>query len=78
MSLNNQQVEKRVRVPRSESKTAKAEVIFKAMPDSPRKDVLKEFESQLDLTPKGASTYYQTLRQKNGLVTPRPAPKSAH
>ena len=76
MSLDNQQVEqkveaKRVRVPRSESKTAKAKEIYNAMPGSPRKDVLKEFETKLDLTPKGASTYYQTLRQQNGLVTPR-------
>lgn len=64
---------KTIRTPRSESKTAKAAQIFQAMPGAKRKDVITRFENELDLTPKGASTYYQTCRKNNGLVQQRPS-----
>jgi hypothetical protein len=60
-----------IRTPRSESKTAKAAQIFQAMPNAKRKDVITRFESELGLTSKGASTYYQTCRKNNGLVQTR-------
>lgn len=62
---------KTIRTPRSESKTAKAAEIFQAMHSSPRKEVISRFENELKLTPKGASTYYQTCRAKAGLVQSR-------
>lgn len=79
MSEQNQQSQPKPRTPRDQSKTAKAKAIYTEMEGQPRKDVLQKFENELLLTPKGASTYYQTLRKANGLVTPRPTtPKSAH
>lgn len=60
-----------VRTPRSESKTAKATELFKAMLGQPRKDVIQRFEKDIGLTPKGASTYYQTMRARAGMVVPR-------
>lgn len=60
-----------IRTPRSESKTAKAAALFQAMPGAPRKQVIERFEQDLKLTPKGASTYYQTCRNKAGMSVPR-------
>lgn len=60
-----------IRTPRSESKTAKAAQIFQAMPGARRKDVISRFENELSLTPKGASTYYQTCRVKAGMSQSR-------
>lgn len=66
--LSNKSV---IRTPRSKSKTAKAEAMFAAMPGQPRAVVIQRFEHELGLTPKGASTYYQTMRKRAGMVAPR-------
>lgn len=60
-----------IRTPRSESKTAKAEQMFNSNPGAQRSEVIQRFESELGLTPKGASTYYQTMRKRAGLTAPR-------
>lgn len=52
-----------IKTPRSESKTAKAKKVFNEMSGAQRKDVIARFETEVGLTPKGASTYYQTLRK---------------
>lgn len=54
------------RTPRSQSKMAKATRIFLKLhaQGKERADVVKQFVSKLDLTPAGASTYYQLLKRK--------------
>lgn len=60
-----------IRTPRSESKTAKAEQMFKSMPGAPRATMIQRFVNDLGLTAKGASTYYQTMRKRAGMTTTR-------
>ena len=57
-----------IKTPRANSKTARARAMFAATTDLPRSAVIKRFEDEIGLTPKGASTYYQTMRKQNGLV----------
>jgi len=57
--------EPKPRTPRSDSKTALARVVFARMHgNSPRKDVIAAFISEVGLTANGASTYYQKLKRE--------------
>lgn len=57
-----------IRTPRAESKVAKATAVFCEMSGFSRKMVINRFQNELGLTEKGASTYYQNLRKRAGLV----------
>jgi hypothetical protein len=74
MTMTSTAQNKTIRTPRSESKTAKAAEIFQSMQGAKRQEVISRFTNDLGLTPKGASTYYQTCRDKAGLVQHRGAP----
>lgn len=57
-----------IRTHRGNSKVARAQHIFTQMVGFPRSSVIRRFEEELDLTPKGASTYYQNQRKEAGMV----------
>jgi hypothetical protein len=57
-----------IRTHRAHSKTARAKDIFAQMIGYPRQMVIKRYEEELSLTPKGASTYYQSQRKALGMV----------
>lgn len=60
-----------IQTPRSKSKVVQAAEIFSDTIGFSRKLVIARFQKELDLTPNGASTYYQNCRRKAGLVTAR-------
>jgi hypothetical protein len=60
-----------IRTPRAESKVAKATQVFCEMQGFSRKMVINRFQAELGLTEKGASTYYQNMRKKAGMVSGR-------
>lgn len=50
------------------SKTAKAITLFERHIGQGRQKVLAKFQSQLDMTPGAASTYFQNIRKEKGLT----------
>ncbi len=57
-----------IRTKAGESKVEKATSIFCEMDGFSRKMIINRFQVEIGLTEKGASTYYQNLRKKAGLV----------
>lgn len=57
-----------IRTHRATSKVARAQEIFTQMAGYPRSVVIQRFRDELQLTEKGASTYYQNQRKELGLV----------
>lgn len=57
-----------IRTHRANSKAARAQEIFSQMAGYPRSVVIQRFQEELQLTEKGASTYYQNQRKELGLV----------
>lgn len=64
-----------IKTQKAETKTAQAAKIFGQMANFSRALVIKRFQAELELTPKGASTYYQNCRKLAGLVVSR---KTSH
>jgi hypothetical protein len=61
------------------SKMTQATLVYKQMANkanTSRKDVINEFVAKCGLTPAGAATYYNTI--KNKLAKTENTPKSAH
>jgi len=54
--------------PRPGSKMAHASKLFNRLFDKGRQAVLAAFRDQVGLTERGAATYYQTLRERSGMV----------
>ena len=52
------------RTPRDDTKMAHARIIFAKMINRPRAEVIDAFIDEVELTPAGASTYYQTLKSE--------------
>jgi len=59
---------KAIRTKRADTKVARAARIFSQMANYSRSMVIQRFQKELDLTEKGASTYYQNCRKTAGLV----------
>jgi hypothetical protein len=57
-----------IRTARGESKVVQATRIFCQMSNFSRRFVIQRFISELGLTDKGASTYYQNCRKNAGMV----------
>lgn len=54
--------------PSAHTKMADARAVFAKFMDKGRQTVLEQFRTKIGLTPKGASTYYQTLRRENDMA----------
>lgn len=57
-----------IRSPQAANKVVRANQIFSETVGMSRKIVVARIQRELDLTPAGASTYYQNCRRAAGLV----------